>query len=89
MKFVQLLGVSSFPGRFSIGFLLTLLQPQLRCRDRGQSVGSAFDLAGDVNVGLALLQVIGRLGAVEQTVDLRLESGSLAASLRELKVPVA
>eukprot|EP01137_Pigoraptor_chileana_P003911 Opistho-2@44819 len=58
-----------------IGFLLALLQPQLGRRDGGQAIGPALDLAGDVDVGLVLLQIVGRLRSVEQAVNLGFEFG--------------
>lgn len=54
-----------------IGLLLTLLQPQLGLADCLEMIFSALDLRGQVYLGLVLLQIVDRLGVVEQPVARR------------------
>ena len=70
-----------------IGLLLPWLQGQLFRHDFGQPIGSALDLAGEVDVGLILLQVIGRLGLALGAVHghrAQLAQGALANKVHEL-----
>ncbi len=68
---LALVALGSAPRR--IGVALTLFQPLPRRPDHLQALLTAGNLGGHIQVGFIALSLVGRLGPIEQRLDLRLE----------------